>query len=84
MGNRADQKSVIVTGGSKGIGRGIAKVFAGEGAKVLIVGRQSDAGEAAAREIVDGGGTASFFRADVSDPGDVRRWSRPRWAATAG
>ena len=71
MGNRAHQKSVIVTGGSKGIGRGIAKVFAGEGAKVLLVGRQSDAGEQAAREIVDGGGSASFLRADVSDPGDV-------------
>ncbi len=72
MGNRAQQKSVIVTGGSKGIGRGIAKVFAGEGARVLLVGRQSDAGEQAAQEIVDGGGSASFFRADVSDPGDVK------------
>lgn len=72
MGNRAHQKSVIVTGGSKGIGRGIAKVFAGEGAKVLLVGRQSDAGEQAAREIVDGGGSATFLRADVSDPGDVQ------------
>ena len=72
MGNRAHQKSVIVTGGSKGIGRGIAKVFAGEGAKVLLVGRQSDAGEQAAQEIVDGGGSASFLRADVSDPGEVQ------------
>lgn len=72
MGNRAHQKSVIVTGGSKGIGRGIARVFACEGAKVLLVGRQADAGELAAREIVDGGGSASFLRADVSDPGDVQ------------
>ena len=72
MGNRAQDKSVIVTGGSKGIGRGISKVFAAEGARVLLVGRQPDAGERAAREIVDGGGAASFFRADVSDPGDVQ------------
>ena len=71
MGSRAHQKSVIVTGGSKGIGRGIARVFAGEGAKVLLVGRQPDVGEQAAQEIVVGGGSASFFRADVSDPGDV-------------
>ena len=71
MGNRAQDKSVIVTGGSKGIGRGIAKVFASEGARVLLVGRHSDTGEPAAREIVDAGGAASFFRADVSDPGDV-------------
>ena len=71
MGNRAQDKSVIVTGGSKGIGRGIARVFASEGAKVLVVGRHADAGEPAAREIVDAGGAASFFRADVSVPGDV-------------
>ena len=71
MGNRAQDKSVIVTGGSKGIGRGVAKVFASEGARVLLVSRHSDTGEPAAREIVDAGGTASFFSGDVSAPGDV-------------
>ena len=71
MGNRMEQKSVIVTGGSKGLGRGIARVFAREGAKVLVVARQQDAGERTAREIVDAGGTASFFRADVSNWDDV-------------
>ena len=71
MGNRAHQKSVIVTGGSKGIGRGIAKIFAREGAKVLLVGRRSDFGEQAAQEIVDAGGVASFLRADVSVSSDV-------------
>ncbi len=71
MGNRMEQKSVIVTGGSKGLGRGIAQVFAREGAKVLVVARQQDAGERTAREIVDAGGTASFFRADVSNWDDV-------------
>lgn len=71
MGNRMEQKSVIVTGGSKGLGRGIALVFAREGAKVLVVARQQDAGERTAREIVDAGGTASFFRADVSNWDDV-------------
>ena len=71
MGNRMEQKSVIVTGGSKGLGRGIAQVFAREGAKVLVVARQQDAGERTAREIVDAGGTAAFFRADVSNWDDV-------------
>jgi 3-oxoacyl-[acyl-carrier protein] reductase len=66
-----EQKSVIITGGSKGLGRGIAKVFAREGAKVLVVSRQPDTGERTAKEIVDAGGTASFFRADVSDSDDV-------------
>ena len=71
MGNRMEQKSVIVTGGSKGLGRGIAGVFAREGAKVLVVAREPDAGEQAARKIVDAGGAASFFRADVSAKDDV-------------
>ena len=71
MGNRMAHKSVIVTGGSKGLGRGIAKVFASEGAKVLVVARQADAGERTAKEIADSGGTASFFRADVSSSDDV-------------
>jgi 3-oxoacyl-[acyl-carrier protein] reductase len=66
-----DQKSVIVTGGSKGLGRGIARVFAGEGAKVLVVSRQQEAGEQTVGEIVAAGGTASFFSADVSSWDDV-------------
>ncbi len=44
-------RSVVVTGGSKGIGKGIARVFAGAGAKVVIVARHGDQAEAAAREI---------------------------------
>ena len=71
MGNRMEQKSVVVTGGSKGLGRGIAQVFAREGAKVLVVARQPDAGEQTAKEIVDAGGAASFFRADISNWDDV-------------
>ena len=71
MGNRMESKSVIVTGGSKGLGRGIAKVFASEGAHVLVVARQQDAGERTVKEIADAGGAASFFRADVSSSDDV-------------
>jgi 3-oxoacyl-[acyl-carrier protein] reductase len=69
-------KSVIVTGGSKGLGRGIAQVFASEGAKVLIVARQVDAGEKAASQIVESGGTASFFKADVSQWADVQAMAK--------
>jgi len=76
MGNRMEHKSVIVTGGSKGLGRGIAKVFAREGAKVLVVARQPEAGEQTAKDIVDSGGTASFFRADVSRSGDVETMAK--------
>jgi 3-oxoacyl-[acyl-carrier protein] reductase len=64
-------KSVIVTGASKGIGKGIARVFARHGAKVLIVGRHLNAAEAAAKELVDMGFTASGFAADVTSLKDM-------------
>ncbi len=60
-------KSVIVTGASKGIGKGIAKVFAQQGAKVLIVARGLDGATATAEEINATGGTASACSADVGD-----------------
>lgn len=47
-------RSVVVTGGSKGIGKGIARVFAEAGAKVAIITRHGDQAEAAAKEIGHG------------------------------
>ncbi|MFD2055913.1 3-oxoacyl-ACP reductase FabG [Mesorhizobium calcicola] len=47
-------RSVVVTGGSKGIGKGIARVFALSGAKVAIIARHVDQAEAAAAEIGNG------------------------------
>ncbi len=60
-------RSVIVTGSSKGIGKGIAKVFAKHGARVLIVARGLEDAEATATEIRDEGGTASAISADVTN-----------------
>ncbi|SLN49505.1 3-oxoacyl-[acyl-carrier-protein] reductase FabG [Roseovarius litorisediminis] len=57
-------KSVIVTGGSKGIGRGIATVFARQGAKVTITARGEEAMKKAAAEIE---GDVSYEICDVSD-----------------
>ena len=62
-----DGKSVMVTGASKGIGKGIARVFARHGGKVLVVARHIDAAEATAAEIAGAGGTASAFAADIRD-----------------
>src|SRR5262249_19957895 len=69
-------KSVIVTGGSKGIGKGIARVFAGHGAKVLIVARHLKDAEAAAQEMGKAGGTASAFAADVTKLSDMEAMAK--------
>ena len=60
-------KSVVVTGGSKGIGRGIAKVFASKGARVTIAARGEEALKATADELNAAGGTVRFATCDVSD-----------------
>ncbi len=60
-------KSVIVTGGSKGIGRGIADVFAAQGACITIAARGKKAAKAACEAINAAGGTASFALCDVGD-----------------
>jgi 3-oxoacyl-[acyl-carrier protein] reductase len=59
-------KSVVVTGASKGIGKGIAGVFASKGAKVLVVARNADAGNQAVAEFQAAGGTAAFCQGDVT------------------
>jgi 3-oxoacyl-[acyl-carrier protein] reductase len=62
-----------VTGASKGIGKGMARVFASKGAKVLLVARDLARAEAAAAEIRSSGGVASAVAADVSNSEDCSR-----------
>ena len=63
-------RSVVVTGSSKGIGRGIAATFAAAGARVLITGRDADALARTAAEI---GGDTSWIVADVGSREDCAR-----------
>lgn len=58
----------IVTGGARGIGRAIARELARQGAAVLVNYQHSaDAAEALVREVLDEGGRAASYRADVAD-----------------
>ena len=77
-------KSVIVTGGSKGIGRGIAKVFAAQGAKVMIAARGKDASEAVLAELRGAGGTAEAVACDVADWDSVQAMVKATEAAFGG
>ena len=53
-GRRFEGKVAVVTGGNSGIGLGVAKAYAQEGAQVAITGRNEKTLEAAAKEIGDG------------------------------
>ena len=77
-------KSVIVTGASKGIGKGIARVFARNGGKVLVVSRHLAEAEACAEELSRAGGTAKGYAADVTKIGDMQLMAEAAASAHGG
>jgi 3-oxoacyl-[acyl-carrier protein] reductase len=68
---RLDGETVIVTGGTGGIGEGIAHRAASEGARVMLTGRREIEGHRVVEAIRSAGGTAAFHRADISVEADV-------------
>lgn len=67
MSNLFDIKDyvVVITGGTGVLGKTIAKYLALEGAKVAILGRKEEVGNAIVEDIKQAGGEASFFKTDV-------------------
>ncbi len=63
---------VLVTGGLTGIGRASAIALAKEGARVIVSGRNDEAGHKLVAELAASGATAEFIRADVRHESDVQ------------
>jgi len=70
---RLSNKVALITGGTSGIGAATAILFAKEGAKVAITGRNEKRGQEITSQIRDSGGNAFFVRTDVSKADDCRR-----------
>jgi 3-oxoacyl-[acyl-carrier protein] reductase len=73
MFNSLQGRSAVVTGGSKGIGRGIAETFAAAGVNVLVTARNEADLEAAVSGLAGQPGKVSGMSADVSNPEDCRK-----------
>src|SRR5574344_1886666 len=69
---RLKDKVALVTGSTSGIGVGIAKIFAKEGAKVVVTGRREEKGQVVVDAIVKDGGEASYIYSDVTKPETIR------------
>jgi NAD(P)-dependent dehydrogenase (short-subunit alcohol dehydrogenase family) len=70
---RLNGKVAIITGGALGIGAAACEMMAREGAMVAVTDVLADEGEATAARILAAGGTAQFWRMDVSDEVEVER-----------
>jgi NAD(P)-dependent dehydrogenase (short-subunit alcohol dehydrogenase family) len=68
---RLDGKVAIVTGGTGGIGRGVAEAYGAAGAKVVVSGRNETEGKAVVARIEAQRGTAHFHPTDVSRESEV-------------
>ncbi len=68
---RLTERSALVTGASRGIGRAVALAFAKEGANVTVSARSTDALDDLVREITEIGGSALAVAADLAQEDEI-------------
>jgi len=69
---RLENKVALITGGASGMGASMARIFAREGAKVVVADMLEEGGRAVADEITRANGAAIFQKLDVSSEGEWR------------
>ena len=73
MNDKLSGKVAVITGASRGIGRGLAIGFAAEGARIVCAARDMDKLNDTVAQITDAGGEAIAVSCDVTDAADLRR-----------
>jgi NAD(P)-dependent dehydrogenase (short-subunit alcohol dehydrogenase family) len=68
---KLEGKVALITGGNRGIGEAMVRLFSQEGAKVVFVGRRAELGQRIERELRDQGREVTFLATDVTDEANV-------------
>ncbi len=72
--NNMNEKTVVITGASSGIGRAASVIFAGNNAKVIALGRNKDELNALREEVERKGGNLTIYLADVAETAEVEEF----------
>ena len=70
---RLQDKVALITGASSGIGRETALLFASEGAKIVVVDINDDAGQETVQMVEEQDGQATYVHADISKAADCEK-----------
>ena len=68
---KLENKTVLITGATSGMGEAFARLFATEGADVIIVGRNIERGMNVQNSILENNGKAKFFPCDVTKESEI-------------
>jgi NAD(P)-dependent dehydrogenase (short-subunit alcohol dehydrogenase family) len=74
-----ENRVVLVSGGTQGVGAGVARAAAREGATVAVSGRRREPGEKLVAELRETGAPAMFVQADVAEVGQAQASVEARW-----